>query len=278
MREQYFKCPFVVKQEVKTHKGDEDMNKLNGKTAIVTGASRGIGRSIALRLAQEGALVVVHYAKNKVAAEEVVSEITENGGTSFAIGAEFHSSSGVNKLIEQMDILLTEKTGDNRFDILVNNAGIGHIATLEELTEDSFDNLININVKAPLFLTQQALPRLKDGGRIINISSYVTRVAFPIVFGYGMTKGAMNTLTLTLAKQLGSRQITVNAILPGITNTDMNASTLQDPEGKKFVASLSAFNRVGQPKDISDIAAFLASSDSRWITGQLIDASGGANL
>ncbi|WP_433943773.1 SDR family oxidoreductase [Paenibacillus sp. SN-8-1] len=254
------------------------MNMLKGKTALVTGASRGIGRSIALRLAQEGALVAVHYAKNKSAAEQVVQEIRNFGGEAFTICQELHSKSSVEALFKLLDAELIELTGGSGFDILVNNAGVGLIMPIEDLTEESFEEILSINVKVPLFLTQQALPRLRDGGRIINLSSVVTRVAYPEVLGYSMTKGAINTFTLALAKHLGPRNITVNAIQPGITNTEMNAGTLQDPKGEKYVASLSAFNRVGQPADIADIAAFLASSDSRWVTGQLIDATGGSHL
>ncbi|MFC5648682.1 SDR family oxidoreductase [Paenibacillus solisilvae] len=184
------------------------MSRLNGKIALVTGASRGIGRGIASRLAREGAVVAVHYGNNHQAAEETVREIQQNGGSAFAI----------------------------------------------------------------------ALPRLNDGSRIINMSSSVTRIALPNLLGYSVSKGALNTLTYVLAQQLGSRNITVNAILPGIIDTDMNTGTLQDPDGRKFAAGLSTFNRWGQPEDVADIASFLASSDSRWVTGQLIDASGGSHL
>lgn len=252
--------------------------KLKGKIALVTGASRGIGRGIALRLAQEGAMVAVHYGKRQNEAEDVVHEIMESGCTAFTIGADLGTINGISDLFATLDEALRERTGANRFDILINNAGIGQILTLEETTEKSFDEVISINVKAPLFVTQQALPRLNDGGRIINISSFVTRVASPSVFTYSMSKGAIDTFTHVLAQQLGSRHITVNAIQPGIINTEMNADTLQDPDGQRFAAGLSAFNRWGESEDIADIAAFLASSDSRWVTGQLIDASGGSHL
>ncbi|MFC3745169.1 SDR family oxidoreductase [Paenibacillus sp. GCM10012306] len=251
---------------------------LKGKIALVTGASRGIGRGIALRLAQEGATVAVHYGARRNEAEDVVKEIKQSGGTAFTIGADLSTSNGITNLYASLDKALREQTGDNRFDILVNNAGIGQILTLEEATEESFDEVMNINVKAPLFVTQQALPRLNDGGRIINISSFVTRVASPSVFTYSVSKGAIDTFTHVLAQQLGSRHITVNAIQPGIINTEMNAGTLQDPNGQKSAASLSTFNRWGESEDIADIAAFLASSDSRWVTGQRIDASGGSRL
>ncbi|MDK8181756.1 SDR family oxidoreductase [Paenibacillus sp. UMB4589-SE434] len=254
------------------------MNKLEGKVAVVTGASRGIGRGIALRLAQEGALVAVHYGSRQDAAQEVVHTIEQSGGSAFTIGADLSTLNGIEDLYTTLDETLQERTNDNRFDILVNNAGIGQIVTLEESTEESFDEVMNMNVKAPLFVTQQALPRLKDGGRIINISSFVTRVASPSVFAYSISKGAVDTFTKVLAKQLGSRNITVNAIQPGIINTEMNAGTLKDPNGQKFAAGLSTFKRWGEPEDVADIASFLASSDSRWVTGQWIDASGGSHL
>ncbi|MNQ97789.1 3-oxoacyl-[acyl-carrier-protein] reductase FabG [compost metagenome] len=278
MREQQIETHLVIELGMRQSQGDEYMNMLKGKTALVTGASRGIGRSIALRLAQEGALVAVHYARNKSAAEKVVQEIRNFGGTAFAIGTELSTKNSVEALFKLLDDELTEQTGSARFDILVNNAGVGLVLPIEELTEESFEEILSVNVKVPLFLTQQALTRLRDDGRIINLSSVVTRVAYPEVLGYSMTKGAINTFTLALAKHLGPRNITVNAIQPGITNTDMNAGTLQDPDGEKYASGLSAFNRVGQPEDIADIAAFLASSDSRWVTGQLIDASGGSHL
>ncbi|WP_226546311.1 SDR family oxidoreductase [Bacillus thuringiensis] len=254
------------------------MNNLKGKVAVVTGASRGIGRSIALHLAQAGALVVVHYSKRKEEAEDVVDKIKQDGGAAFAISADLSTFKGINNLYLMMDQSLQKHIGNTTFDILVNNAGIGQILTLEESTEESFDEVMNINVKAPFFIIQKALPRLKDGGRIINISSFVTRVASPSVFAYSISKGAINTLTHTLAKQLGARGITVNAILPGIINTEMNAETLGNKDGQKYAAGLSTFNRWGEPKDIADIVGFLSSSDSRWITGELIDASGGSCL
>ncbi len=149
---------------------------------------------------------------------------------------------------------------------------------IEETTEEAFDEIMAINVKAPFFLIQQALPLLREEGRIINLSSAVTRIAIPDVTVYSMTKGTINTLTHTLAKQLGPRGITINAIQPGFVATDMNAALLQDPGARKFGADFSIFGRWGQPEDVADVAAFLASPDSRWVTGQLIDASGGSHL
>ncbi|MGE6229982.1 SDR family oxidoreductase [Paenibacillus chitinolyticus] len=254
------------------------MRKLEGKVALVTGASRGIGRGIALRLAREGAFVAVHYGQRRNEAEAVVRQIGQSGGNACAIGADLSTLGGIERLFTALDEAIREHTGGSGFDILVNNAGIGQILSLEETTEASFDEVMKINVKAPLFVTQQALPRLKDEGRIINVSSFVTRVASPSVFTYSLSKGAIDTFTLLLTKQLGSRKITVNAIQPGIINTEMNAGTLQDPNGQKNAAGLSVFKRWGEPDDIADVAAFLASPDSRWVTGQLIDASGGSHL
>ncbi|MGM0884550.1 MAG: SDR family oxidoreductase [Bacillota bacterium] len=254
------------------------MSKLKGKVALVTGASRGIGRAVAIRLAQEGALVAIHYGKNRDVAEEVVREIERSVGSAFALGAELGSSDAVQVLYEALDKALKERTGDIRFDILVNNAGIALTASIEETTEEAFDEIMTINVKTPFFLTQQALPRLRDEGRIINLSSAITRISLPAIPAYSMTKGAINSLTLALSNQLGPRGITINAIQPGFVATDMNTAMLQDPAGRKFGADYSIFGRWGQPEDIADVAAFLASPDSRWVTGQLIDASGGSHL
>ncbi|UPK43930.1 SDR family oxidoreductase [Paenibacillus pabuli] len=254
------------------------MNSLKGKMALVTGASRGIGRSIALRLAQEGAYVAVHYGNRQDDAAAVVRQIEQDGGNACMIGADLRTMDGIHHLFAELDETIRNQTGASGFDILVNNAGIGQIVGIEETTEASYEEVMNLNVKAPLFVTQQALSRINDGGRIINISSFVTRVASPGVFTYSMSKGAIDTFTLLLAKQLGSRNITVNAIQPGIINTEMNAGTLQNTEGQKYAAGLSAFGRWGEPEDIADIAAFLASPDSRWVTGQLLDASGGSHL
>ncbi|QRG69020.1 SDR family oxidoreductase [Brevibacillus choshinensis] len=253
------------------------MKRLEGKIALVTGASRGIGRGIALRLAEEGAQVAVHYGHNPIAAEEVVRAIADRGGQAFAIGARLESVAGVHQLITSLKEELDAHSG-GKLDILVNNAGIGTSQTLEETTEESFDELFAVNVKAPFFLIQQILPLLADGGRIINISSGVTRIAYPHIMAYNLTKGALNTFTLHLAQLLGPRQITVNAVLPGIVDTDVNASWLHTPEGQKHAADMSALGRVGQPNDIADVVAFLASGDSRWVTGQLIDATGGSHL
>lgn len=251
---------------------------IHGSVALVTGASRGIGRAIALRLAKDGAKVAVHYGRNQNAANEVVQSITSNGGTAFLVQAELDTLKGVYALYDALDAALIEKTGTSQFDILVNNAGIYPSATIENTTEEMFDQMFAVNVKAPFFLVQQALPRLRDSGRIINLSSAVTRVAAPNIAAYSLTKGAINTLTLILAAQLGSREITVNSVAPSATDTDTNASWLRQPESQQSIASMTALGRVGQAEDIADVVAFVASPDSHWMTGQYIEASGGFHL
>lgn len=254
------------------------MKRLNRKIALVTGSSRGIGRAIALRLAEEGAVVAVHYGTNRNAAEETVRAITDQGGQAFPIGANLDTLRGVEQLVASFRAELRRLTGAPLFDILVNNAGIGTSPSLEETTEETFDALFAVNVKAPFFLVQRTLSMLRDGGRIINISSGVTRIAFPHIMAYTLTKGAINTFTLHLAKMLGARQITVNAVMPGIVNTDVNASWLGTPEGQKFATESSALGRIGDPADIADVVTFLASAEGRWITGQCLDATGGSHL
>lgn len=164
-------------------------------------------------------------------------------------------------------------------DIIVNNAAIGRSPDLLTLTEQDFDEIFAVNVRAPFFLVQQGLERLRDGGRVINISSGVTRIATPEIIAYSATKGALDTFTRTLAKQLGPRGITVNSVAPGIVDTDLNADWLRaDPEAWAQAAAAAALGRVGRPHDVADVVAFLASPDSRWVTGTVVDATGGAML
>ncbi|MFJ8527540.1 SDR family oxidoreductase [Bacillus sp. NPDC094106] len=254
------------------------MKNLDGKIALVTGASRGIGRAIAKRLAQDGVLVAIHYGRNKTAADQTIREIESNGGKAFLVEAELNSISGVKKLIEQLDNELQTRVGTSVIDILVNNAGIGTQGTIEDTTEEVFDEIIAVNIKAPFFLIQQTLPRLREQGRIINISSAEVRIGLTGSIAYGLSKGALNTMTLPLAKHLGERGITINTIMPGYTKTDINTKLLDDPEIRNFATKSSVFGRLGQVEDIADAVAFLASSDSRWITGQILDVSGGFRL
>ncbi|MFG2400860.1 SDR family oxidoreductase [Streptomyces lydicus] len=254
------------------------MGDLNGKTALVTGSSRGIGRGIAQRLAQDGALVAVHYGNNDAAAKETAETIIGAGGRAFIIGAELGVPGDAETLFAAFDDGLAACGAEPGLDILVNNAAISLPGHIDEVTPEEFDRILAVNTKAPFFLIQHGLRRMRDGGRIINISSAVTTTAFPSTIAYGVSKGAVDTLTLTLAKDLGTRGITVNTIAPGFVATDMNAAMRATPEAEAALASISVFNRMGRPADIADVAAFLASDDSRWITGQRFDVTGGSML
>lgn len=251
------------------------MSTLTGKIALVTGGSRGIGRAIARRLALEGAWVAIHYGHDETSAQETVASIERDGGQAVAIRAELGRLGDVDTLFAG----LAAELDDLRLDILVNNAGGSmKVGSIEGTTPQQFDQLFALNVRAPFFIIQRALPLLPAGGRIISISSADTRIALPAELAYSMAKGAVNVLGRTLAHAVGERGITVNTVAPGITDTEPNAWIHASPEMESRVASASAVGRVGQPADIADIVAFLASEDARWITGHLIDATGGTFL
>ncbi|PNE37512.1 SDR family oxidoreductase [Streptomyces noursei] len=254
------------------------MGDLYGKTALVTGSSRGIGRGIAQRLAQDGAVVAVHYGSNEGAAKETVEGIRDNGGRAFLIGAELGVPGDAEALFDSFDAGLATAGAEPGLDILVNNAAISLPGHIGEVTTEEFDRTIAINTKAPFFIIQHGLRRMRDGGRIVNISSAVTSTAFPSTIAYGLSKGAIDTLTRTLAKDVGDRGITVNTVAPGFIETDMNAAMRSTPEAHAALAAISVFNRLGRPADVADVVAFLASDDSRWITGQRIDVTGGSML
>lgn len=250
-----------------------DMGALEGKTALVTGGSRGIGRAIAERLGRAGARVAVHYNRNDVAAKETVAAIEAAGGAAFAIRAELGIPGDAETLWADFD------TRADGVDILVNNAAIGTRASIAETSSELFDEIFAVNVKAPFSVTRLGLDRIRDGGRIVNISTGLTHgSAMPDLLAYSMTKGAVDVFTATLAKEVGARGITVNAVAPGVIDTDMNAEWLRNDAAQAEVAASSPLERVGQPADIADVVAFLASDDSRWVTGQWIDATGGALL
>jgi NAD(P)-dependent dehydrogenase (short-subunit alcohol dehydrogenase family) len=252
---------------------------LEGKVALVTGGSRGIGRAIAERLGRDGAVVAVAYARDEAAANEVVERIRKDGGRAFAIQTELGRRGDAAALWAAFDMNVEEHASSRGVDIIVNNAGIGRSADLATLTEDGFDEVFAVNVRAPFFIVQEGLKRLRDGGRIVNISSGAARLAMPEIIAYGSTKGALDTFTLNLAKELGPRGITANSVAPGIVDTDVNAGWLRgNAEAEAHAASLAALGRVGQPEDVADIVAFLASDDARWVTGRVIDATGGAGL
>jgi NAD(P)-dependent dehydrogenase (short-subunit alcohol dehydrogenase family) len=251
---------------------------MEGKIAVVTGASRGIGRAIARRLAGDGILIAVNYCRNAGPAEGIVREIQANGGNAFAIQADVGSVPSIREFYRVLDAELTKRTGSNRFDILVNNAGLGDSATISDVTEEHFDRLFAVNTKGPFFVTQLALTRLRDGGRIINISSTASRRPTLQVAPYSMTKAALNQFTLLLAAELGNRGITVNSVAPGYTATDVHTEELKNPEVVKSICATTALGRVGAVDDIAPVVAFLASSDSGWVTGQYIEVSGGSGL
>jgi NAD(P)-dependent dehydrogenase (short-subunit alcohol dehydrogenase family) len=247
------------------------MSSLTGKTALVTGASRGIGRAIAQRLAQDGATVAVHYGSNEAAATETVNAIQAAGGQAFPVRAELGVAGDVDTLFASL-----EKGLDGRpLDILVNNAAIvTYEATIDDATPEQFEREFAINVRAPFFITQRALPLLRDGGRIINITSGVTWFATPQIV-YSMTKGALNVLGRSLANTVGERGITVNNVSPGITDTEMNSWLHESDDAASGVAGITALDRVGASSDIADAVAFFASDDSRWVTGQTVEVNGG---
>ncbi|WP_067169191.1 SDR family oxidoreductase [Microtetraspora niveoalba] len=252
------------------------MASLEGKTALVTGASRGIGRAVAERLAADGALVAVNYARDEAAAAETVAAITKKGGRAFPVRAELGVPGDVDALFAALD---RELGSDAPVDVLVHNAGINVSAVIEDVTPEMYDRGFAVNTRAAFFVTRRALARMPDGGRIVTITSGVTRIAFPEGIAYAMTKGALDSFTLALAKHLGPRGITVNNVAPGIIDTDINAGWLRgDADAWRASAARAALGRVGEPSDVADVVAFLASDDARWVTGATIDATGGSDL
>jgi 3-oxoacyl-[acyl-carrier protein] reductase len=252
--------------------------KTMNKVALVTGASRGLGRAIALRLAKDGMTVIVHYGQNQAAADQVVAEVTALGRKAIAVQADVAQVSSIHTMFEQLDTELMRLTGDAKFDVLVNNAGTAIAKPIGDWTEAEFDGQFDLNFKGLFFMTQAAMPRLRDNGRIVNLGTGLTRFSDPNYAVYAASKGAVNVLTQNLALLLGERGITVNTVAPGAIDTDLNASWLRSEEGRQQTVAIAALKRVGMPDDIADVVAFLASEDSRWVTGQRIEASGGAHL
>jgi 3-oxoacyl-[acyl-carrier protein] reductase len=248
------------------------MTQLAGKTALVTGASRGIGRASALALAAAGAQVLVHYGTGAAEAEAVVAEIRAGGGRAEAIGADLAAADGPHRLAAKV----REIVGD-RLDILVANAGIARFATIEETTVEEFDRLFAVNVRAPFFLVQQALPMLHEGSSVILTSSLAARAAVGQLSAYAATKGALETLVTHLATALGPRGIRVNAVAPGVVATEMSSFT-QTESGRSFALGMQALQRIARPEDIGDVVAFLASDAARWITGASVPVDGGSKL
>ena len=256
------------------------MATLQGKTALVTGASRGIGRAIASALAEAGAHVLVHYGRSRQEAESLVACLHSKGGRADAIGADLLAPDGATLLAKQVRSILV----GNRLDVLVLNAGITKAARIADYTVGDFDNLFAINVRSPFFLVQQLLPVLVEGSNVIAISSAQARTVAgkpglenPSLLAYASTKGAVETLVKNWAAILGPRGIRVNAVAPGVIDTDMSNFTKTEA-GREVALGMQALKRIGKPEDVADVVAFLASDAARWITGASIPVDGGSKL
>ncbi len=248
------------------------MGKLNGKVAIVTGASKGIGASIAEHLGAEGAKVVVNYASSKSGADAVVEKIKKAGGEAIAVGGSVAKPEEIKKLIDEA------VKAYGKIDVLVNNAGIFDPAPLEAITEEHFHNHFNVNVLGLLLTTQAAVPHFPaEGGSIVNISSVVATLAPAALSVYSATKGAVDTITLSLSKELGPKKIRVNSVSPGMVVTEgaISKGFIGSPFEAKAVEE-TPLGRVGQPDDIALAVTFFATDDARWVTGQIVKVSGGA--
>lgn len=242
--------------------------RLEDKVAVVTGASRGIGRAIAHRLAQDGAALVVNYKSSKVAAHEVVREIESRGGHAVALQADVADVAGAQRLFEAV------KAEFGGLDILVNNAGAAEFKSLPEITEAHFDSIFSLNVRGLLFTTQAAVGLMRDNGRVINISSGITRVNAPGGAVYSGSKAAVEAFTRCWAAELGPRGITVNTVSPGMTETELLLEVMS-PETLESQRQQTPLGRLGQPTDIADVVALLCSDDARWLTAQNLLANGG---
>src|ERR1700681_2286109 len=248
------------------------MAGLTNKIALVTGASRGIGQAAARSLAQDGARVLVHYGRGREEAESLVSEIRGAGGSAEAVDADLATADGAHILAEKV-----RKIVDGKLDIVVANAGISKSVPIEGLTVEDFDRLFAVNVRAPYFLVQQLLPVLGDGSNVIFVSSATARFAVGTVAAYAATKGAINTLVKHFAAALGPRGIRVNAVAPGVVDTDMSSFVRSD-EGRDYTLGMQTLKRIGQPDDVASVIAFLASDEARWITGDTVAVDGGSKL
>jgi NAD(P)-dependent dehydrogenase (short-subunit alcohol dehydrogenase family) len=248
------------------------MSYLSGKTALVTGASRGIGRASALALAKAGAQVLVHYGNSEKEADAVVGEIRKAGGRAEKVGADLRQADGPHILAKRVRAIV----GD-RLDILVANAGISKAASIEDTRIEDFDDLFAVNVRAPFFLVQQLLPVLCKGSSIVFTSSLAAHASVGALSAYAATKGAIDTLVKHFASALGERGIRVNAVAPGVVPTDMSAFAKTDA-GRDFTLGIQALKRMAQPDDIAPVVAFLASDDARWITGDTVRVDGGSKL
>jgi|SRR5579883_2088560 len=244
--------------------------KLTGKVAVVTGASKGIGAAIAKQLAAEGAAVVVNYSSSKAGADKVVDEITKQGGKAIAVQANVANKADIERLFAE-----TKKTFGH-LDVLVNNAGVYEFAPLENITPEHYHRQFDLNVLGLILTTQEAVKRFNSSGSIINISSVVSTSPLPGASVYSATKAAVDAVTKSLAKELGPRKIRVNSINPGMIETEgVHSAGILETDLKKQVETQTPLGRIGQPQDVATVAAFLASADSGWITGETFHVSGG---
>jgi len=252
---------------------------LEGKTALVTGGSRGLGRGTSERLAASGALVAVNYAGNEKAAAETIAAIEARGGQAFAVQARLGEPGANETLVAAITAEFQRRTGQAGLDILINNIGGGEYGTIASVTPAEYDETFQNNVRSPFFLTQALLPHLNAGGRVINISSAAARLAGVDFITYSMSKAALDMFTRVLAKDLGpARRITVNSVLPGFNETEANEHLVNDDAARQQIEQLTALGRFGTPQDIAEVVHFLASPAGGWVTGQVIEASGGFRM
>lgn len=246
------------------------------KIALITGGSRGIGKNIATHLAQKGVDILLTYHSNKSEAEATVATIQSFGRKAVALPLDTSETSGFPAFFAQAQVILQDKFATDRFDFLINNAGTSVSAPVTETTEEQFDEMMNIHLKGVYFFTQKALDHLREGGRIVNISSAISRQTFSGASAYAIMKGAIDVYTRYLALELGPRGISANVVAPGAI---FGGSTMQDsPEIRNFVAGITALGRVGLPDDIGGVVAFLCSEEAQWVNGQRIEVTGGVGL
>jgi NAD(P)-dependent dehydrogenase (short-subunit alcohol dehydrogenase family) len=249
------------------------------KIALVTGGSRGLGKNMAQHLAQKGLDVIITYHSQQAEAESVVNELRALGRKAAAIQLDASKVAGFDAFFEQVKATLRDTFGTDHFDFLINNAGTGLYQPYPQVSEQQFDDMLNIHFKGPFFLTQQALPLLNDGGGIVNISSGLTRIIMPNSSTYASMKAAMETLTKYQAKELAGRRIRVNIVAPGAIETDFGGGRTRDnKEVNAHIASLTAMGRVGLPDDVGPVVAFLCTDEARWIDAQRIEVSGGQGI
>jgi NAD(P)-dependent dehydrogenase (short-subunit alcohol dehydrogenase family) len=247
--------------------------------ALITGASRGLGRNTALKLAEKGVDLILTYKGNEEAARELVREIEALGRRAVALHLDISESRSFGAFADSVKTVLGDTWQRDRFDFLINNAGIGIEASFAETTEEQFDQLANIHLKGTFFLTQKLLPLIADGGRIVNTSSGLTRFTFPGHAAYAAMKGGIEVLTRYMAKELGARGIAVNTVAPGAIETDFGKAVVRDnPQLNAHIASVTALGRAGLPDDVGGAVAALLSDGNNWITGQRIEVSGGMML